>query len=394
MESTSDGTLSANHPTPLLVQLSAFNFLGFSLENVGPESTDITVLTSFTMTSDHPDFHPYMWGIAADLNEKLRSLGHDRLIERSNAFAVVVNSDRTAALYIDNLSAQLDVVVKRSVIAGEQVFKNDVGDIRRVRLKNIDLTGKSGVIISIRYGWKFLLVFDLTPGVAIDVDKIERTLGLGLRRLMFEETYQALENSGSLARLLQAGWFPFNELLGSEFENIHRAVTSDLNVASVEREVIASFSASRLRKLVEKWWRHPLFEKRKDLLTEGVELFIEGRHIASLKVLISEIEGILYDICEGRPAPRRGIEKILKSAFEDIIQAVSADSLYFPSHFLEYLRRSIFISFDPNMPTGEATRHTVAHGRAPVEKYTPVRSLQTILVLDQISRFICLQQES
>lgn len=374
-------------------QLEEFKLIGFSMENKPEGEGMVQVLTQAALTSENGEFHNYVRAFANEIDARLRAQGHDFHLSQANGFVVVVQPDQTATLHVDPI-VQLDVITKRAVTAGEAVFSNDIGDIRRGALPNIKLKPEHRVVICLRLGWKFLLLFDLTPNGKLDVGSIERTLGVGMRRLMFDQLYRSMDDDQSLSKFISRGWFPFNELIGAEYDELHKAVAASFNLDAVEAKLLASFDADRMARLTEKWWRHPRFESRKVLLSEGVALYVEGRHIASLKTLMSEIEGILREDHLPRGEGRQGIEKVLAVAFETVLQAAGEDTMYFPVQFVDYLRQSIFAPFDPEQPADEVTRNTVGHGRAPAHAYTAVRALQTILVLDQIYRFLTVPVES
>lgn len=373
--------------------IDEFKLVGFSMENKPEGEGQIQVLTRAALTSDSSPFHHYIRSFANELDSKLRSQGATFHLSQANGFVLVVESDQTATLHVDPV-VYLDVIAKRAVAAGEAVFSSDIGDIRRGAFRGIKLKREHRVIICLRVGWKFLLIFDLTPNEELDIGNIERTIAVGMRRLMFDQLYRSMDDDQSLSKLISRGWFPFNELIGSEYEELQKAVDSDFNITTVETKLFASFDADRVKHLTEKWWRHPSFASRKSLLSEGVTLFTEGRHAPSIKTLISEIEGILRENHIPRAEGRQGMEKVLAVAFETVLQAAGEDTMYFPIQFVTYLRSSIFAPFDPDLPADEATRNTVGHGRASVEAYTPVRALQTILVLDQIYRFLTVPLES
>lgn len=68
--------------------------------------------------------------------------------------------------------------------------------------------------------WKFALFFDLHPERILDVDAMERSLGRLYRRLTFQALYDAFESEAGLSKLIAAGWFPFIETIGGEFEEL------------------------------------------------------------------------------------------------------------------------------------------------------------------------------
>lgn len=367
--------------------LEEFKLIGFSMENKAEGEGKVQVLTRAALTSDASDFHTCIRAFANEIDGKLRAQGHAFHLSQSNGFALVVESDHTAVLYVDPV-VHLDVIAKRAVGAGEAVFTSDIGDIRRGTLPSLKLKPEHRVVICLRLGWKFLMMFDLTPDAKLDVASIEGTMAVGMRRLMFEQLYHSMDDDQSLSKMISKGWFPFNELIGGEYDELQKAVSADFNLDAVEAKLVASYDADRMHRLTEKWWRHSQFEKRQAVLSEGVALYNEGRHIPSLKTLMSEIEGILREGHLPRAEGRQGIDKVLAVAFESVLQTAGEDTMYFPTQFVDYLRKSIFAPFDPAQPADEATRNTLAHGRASVRAYTAVRALQTILVLDQIYRFL------
>lgn len=193
-----------------------------------------------------------------------------------------------------------------------------------------------------------------------------------------------------LATMIARGWFPFNELIGAEFDDLRRAIANDFNLEAVEETLVSQFTRERCDLLLGRWWRSPLYESRRALLAEGVSLFAEGRYISSIKTLLTEIEGILRERHVPRTSGRQGMDKVLSVAFEEVLDFAGHDTIYFPEQFVRYLRESVFAHFDPAQPPTEANRNTVGHGLAPGDAYTAVRALQTVLVLDQINRYVAL----
>jgi hypothetical protein len=371
-------------------KIDEFNMIGFSLANAQAGDEKVPVLTKAAILSDDPFFHHCMRAFAEVIDNKLHNDGIQAQLAQASNFAVVVEPDSTATLYFDCVEYALEMVAKRAIEKGETVWSNDIGDIYRGSIAFPKLRSDQHFILCLRYQWKFLLIFDLTPQQPIDLDALNITIGLGMRRLLFEQLYRVVADERVLGAMTAKGWFPFNELIGAEFDDLQRAFVNDFNIDAVEVSLIEKFTPERLSKLLERWWRNPQFMARKLLLSEGVTLFSEGRYIPSIKTLLTEIEGILRERHVPRTSGRQGIDKVLAVAFEDLLKFAGSDSIYFPEQFISYLNSSIFAHFDPDQPATEATRNTVGHGRAPSESYTAVRALQTILVLDQINRYITL----
>lgn len=372
-----------------IYKLGEFKLIGFSMANA-LEDEEVPILTKSALLSDDPFFHHCMRAFSEDIDAKLRGQGTPAHLAQASNFAVLIDPDLSATLYIDCIDYSLEMVAKRAFEKGEAVWSNDIGDIYRGSIAFPKIRSDQHFILCLRNQWKFLLIFDLTPERPIDLEALNITIGLGMRRLLFEQLYQTVADERVLGAMTAKGWFPFNELIGAEFDDLQRAFANDFNIEAVEASLVGKFTPERLNLLLERWWRNPQYEARRALLSEGVTLFSEGRHISSIKTLLTEVEGILRERHVPRTPGRQGMEKVLAVAFEDLLKFAGPDSIYFPQQFVSYLSSSVFAHFDPEQPAREATRNTVGHGRAPGEAYTAVRALQTILVLDQINRHITL----
>jgi hypothetical protein len=368
--------------------LGEFKLAGFAVENAEAGAERIAIQTRAALFSDNAWFHHCMRAFAQDVDAKLREQKAPVHLAQASSFAIVIDPDFTAKLHIDSLEITLEMVCKRSVGAGEAVFTNDIGDIRRGSIRKPKIRPDQHFIICLREGWKFLLIFDLTPEVPANLDDLERAIGMGMRRLMFEQLYEAVADEPVFAAMVSKGWFPFNELVGAEFEDVHRAIVHDFNLAGVETTLVGNFSEARLAHLTERWWKDSYFAARKVSLEEGVKLFAEARYLASIKTLMAEIEGILRDRHVPRSQGRQGMEKVLSIAFEEVLNTAGPGTMYFPQQFVTYLKDSIFAPFDPEQQATEVTRNTVVHGKAPAEAFTAARALQIILALDQINRYL------
>lgn len=83
-------------------------------------------------------------------------------IDSLSHFIVTIHSDGTADLYTnDDILILIEAQTKRTVQAGELLFKSDIANIRRVRITNIDFQGTDKVLLCFKIGWKFLYFYDL-----------------------------------------------------------------------------------------------------------------------------------------------------------------------------------------------------------------------------------------
>ena len=149
------------------------------------------------------------------------------------------------------------------------------------------------------------------------------------------------------------------------------------------------FDESRIKRMTDKWWEHPLFQKKQELIQAGVDAFLGGTksdYINCIKTLYSEIEGIMRSLYfEDSGERTRHIQKIIDRLIEVGERRVEDDlSLLLPQYFSSYLVENIFKEFDPETGEVDLSRHTALHGVALGEDYKPERALQALLTLDQI----------
>lgn len=122
-------------------------------------------------------------------------------------------------------------------------------------------------------------------------------------------------------------------------------------------------------------------------MRSAINSFTSGDAVPVLKIVLTEIEGILneaYRKIHGQSAKIKVLLAFAVSSAE--AKAGRPDTLLFPTAFAEYLQQHTFANFDPSTSCGSAgSRHAVGHGHAAVETYTLVRALQALLTLDQLA---------
>ena len=124
------------------------------------------------------------------------------------------------------------------------------------------------------------------------------------------------------------------------------------------------------------------------MLNAAIGAFHNREPIPVIKILLTEIEGVLNDahraVYDGQGAKLKALLDFAEASAER--KAGGSNSLLFPKAFGRYLREHTFASFDPISQTGTAaSRHAVGHGAASQDSYTMLRALQVILTLDQLA---------
>jgi hypothetical protein len=376
-------------PLPPPVRLDEFKVNGINMKNV-LSGEEASILVKVALTSDQPEFYLYMKGITNLIADRAFKKGVSLFFNQICSFVLVTHADGTADLYFQNVPIALEILSKHDLNAGQIVTQSNIADIRRVRFPGIDIKPTDGIFVCFKVGWKFGLFFDLAPERSFDLDGMERTLGELYRRLSFEEIYAALADPTAFATLVENGWFPFIEINGTEFEKLTEAYRANFNIEAEEQRLLQKFDAERIDGMGERWWKRPCLAGRQAILEPALAAFKREDSVSCLKIILTEIEGIIQDahIADvGAGASLKGLLEYVTTQGER--KTGNKTSLLFPQEFLKYLLDSTYARFNPKTPeAGVMSRHSVGHGGAAANAYTQVRALQAILTLDQLSFFL------
>lgn len=361
--------------------------VGFSAEAVEAGQL-VKVLTRLALTSDEQLFHRLVDGLDGVIRHMAEKAGTAVNLRRAGMVLLVLKPDNSAELWVDTAAVTLRCAVKRAIEARTIVFENDIADVTGMGFPCVQIGVQDKVMCLFREGWAFGLAFDFNPEGKLDLEGLESMLGTLHRRLRYRHIYQAVTNPAVFETLVAAGWFPFVEIITSEFRNLARQAEAGFDIAEIEPEIIEAFDAARLGHLLERWVAKPHFAARAALLKEAVEAFTAEKPASVIKIILTEIEGVLNDAYKlahnGQGAKIRELLAFAKVSAEQ--RAGGPDTLLFPAAFCHYLVAHTFANFDPVTGTGSAgSRHAVGHGAAAQDSYTMTRALQAILTLDQLA---------
>jgi hypothetical protein len=244
-----------------------------------------------------------------------------------------------------------------------------------------------GLIVIFRKDWGFGLYFDFNPDKDFSREAAVRSLGRLYRILAYRHLYQTLANQGVFDTLVQAGWFPFVEILGDEFREFANHCEAGFPLVELEAKLVAAFDEDRLAALLARWKARPHFATRLPLLEAAIGHFRANEPIASIKIALTEIEGVLRAGYAHTGTPRPRLRNLLKFAIDSAVAKSGAgDTLLLPEAFARYLEGYTFAQFDPSAGPGHAgSRHAVGHGVADADSFTMAKALQGLLTLDQLA---------
>ena len=356
---------------------------GFVAEDtVGPGAVGILVRN--LMTSESPEFYKFI--------DKLGPmfLGKVTLPQLVSNFVAVVHPDWSAEVYINDVNVKLMIRPKRAMAAMSPISKSAIADISDLKIEGIPISPTDHLYVCLKAGWRFLLFFDLTR--KLDMDSIGKELARAYRYLLFRDEYSMLENQPLFDSLMNDGWFPFTEMLGSDFVKLETAYShrdEPVKFKAFLDEITSQFNEERLSALQEIWWSYePLAAKRK-IIEEAVSDYLAKKYISCIKVLYSEIEGLIrlrfHAELGSRPTFAHLRDFVGKKA---LAKYDDPTSLGFPTVFLEYITKNIFADFDLDSGNVVLSRHSAEHGVADQSLYEKEKALQAILVVDQIRFYL------
>jgi hypothetical protein len=360
---------------------------GFSAE-AARGGQQIKVWTRMALTSDEALFHRLVKNLADVINQMAHKAGTAVNLQRADTVLLILKSDASAELWLDTAAVSLLCAVKRTVPAGTAIFERDIADITGMSFPCVTFGEADKVLCIFRQDWSFGFAFDMNPDRKLDLEGFTMTLGTLYRRLRYRHLYEALSEPGLFDQLLTAGWFPFVEIITTEFKDIIHHCEAGFDVGEIEDKIIVKFDSARMQQILDRWLAKPHYAAKTGLLQAAIAAFRNNEPIAVIKILLTEIEGILNDAHRaaygGQGAKLKDLLAFAETSAER--KAGGSDTLLFPKAFGRYLREYTFANFDPCGEKGTAgSRHAVGHGAASQESYTMTRALQAILTLDQLA---------
>lgn len=346
------------------------------------------IFTRYWIDSDHPLFHR----LASGLHETIYGLSKEKQIDIKNykTVLVVIKPDSTAQLWLDTAAIAFQAITRRSVSAGLIVMEQDIADIISMSFPLVEIEAEDKVIILFRQDWRFGLYFDFNPEKSLNKNLMEASLGQLYRRMKYHHIYDLIRDEELFSQLKKEGWFPFIELIGQEFQTLTDLHFNGQSKASYENLLVQSFNDARLTSLVDRWKSKPYLQGKTPILESIKRSFIAEDPVAVIKVVLTEIEGILLQAYKAKTGETAKTWKLLDFAISSAEDKTgSADTLFLTAEFAKHLKEHVYAVFDPSSNDGQATsRHAVGHGVATAESYTMTRALQAILTLDQLAFYI------
>lgn len=310
-----------------------------------------------------------------------------------NHFLAIVRPDGTGTLFVNDLSSFSWMQSKGEFKKGEPVSFDDIADVQRMRLLHagsvVDVPRDAGVVLFFPVGWRRGLYYDFSPLPQVDGrprdQDLEVIFGQHYAYLAFQERLRL--TGEEMRRLIEEKWFPFISLSKRTIQNMLNHLRSGWQVDElldpIHDEVAKSLPAE-----LQKWERNPVFAEHMAVLRTGAERYLAGDYISSASVLFPRIEGLLrsYHVIERLGGPLTH-NALIDAAVKTNPNVQHENCLLLPGKFQVYLTKVFLAPFDPNNPQ-ELTRHTVAHGVAPVADFNKKGATLGLLILSQLAYYL------
>jgi hypothetical protein len=368
---------------PVIVR-SGIKIDGFATETI-PKNCTGTIIRKGFISSYEPAFEK----ICDNLLNLLVGRSESDFI---NTLIAVIKKDDTGLVY-RHFPMQIGIRTKKEKKQYEVVFENELLDINKVEFVDdifkLDIADEDKFVWLFRKNWKFGLFFDFTGG--LKTNELAQELATHYKHLMFFNYYAAKQERDSFIELIKDGWFPFVQLLGSDFEQLIQHYRDDKKYDFQIKGILDNFDKDKVYAFSEQWWGNSIFNDKRGILEAGIEAYFQNStsgYVNATKTLSTEIEGIIrvaYFREKGKNPSTADLKEYVQTCGS---QKFSADSLGFPELFYEYMNHSIFQGFNLNSDEIPSSRHSYAHGVAKLENYNQIRAFQLILTLDQIYFFL------
>ena len=223
---------------------------------------------------------------------------------------LVIHQDQTAELWVDTAAVNLAVLIKRAVQAGAVVFESDIADVTEMRFPCVDIRPTDRMLYLFREDWRFALFFDFNPDGELSLDEAARALGTLYRQLKYRHLYDVLADEVTFGRLMQAGWFPFVEIISGDFKGLADACEAGFDLNDAEAQLLKKFDHERLERMFARWIANPHFKSKEPILRSAVNAYKAQDSVAVLKIALTEIEGVLADAYRAFTGKGAKIERV------------------------------------------------------------------------------------
>jgi hypothetical protein len=364
---------------------------GFAMAACKPGEHFWVVQKEFISSEDGDLFISRLEGFASLLLSKIAQIHKTIIVESTiNNMLAIMRRNKTATVYI-NAPMKALMQVKKSVDAGQVLYRDDIADIRQLVFQDIEIPDSVGIMVLFSVRWRKGLFYDIVSlgekCLKRDYD-LNQLLGGYYAYLLFQERFKISDSEWK--SLLQNGWFPFITLNNDLISKILAHNREGWNVDDLLSEIQANV-LKRLPNGLKSWEKIKSFEQHMEFISKAAEHYQEDDHISCISVLFPRIEGIMrgFQTIQGQPEKAKQKDLAGTVLSSDVNPKDHEFSPLLPLRFSQYLNEVYFANFDPTRTDNALSRHTVGHGVATKENFNLKGSTLGFLILDQLSYYFC-----
>ncbi len=304
---------------------------------------------------------------------------------------VIIRQNLEADVYINECDVTASAVVSKNVNKGDPVTKSDLYHIHSVNLSDINFPNDCSYIVLLTNGWDRIFYYDFGPTIGsddwklIDYD-VNRVLGLGLSASLFFEMFDL--SSEEWAKIINTGWFPFSYLTYEQQENLINHIKYDWDMSAIIEGINDTFIGGK-----DEWLAtlnaNEALRKHLNLVSKALTHHVNGDYESAIHMLYPRLEALLReDFISKNPGLQGRKQQVLANHIGTNITGYSHQlSRYFPEKFSEYVLKSYFKDFDPDVESDFVSRNSLSHGSVGESALTLSSSIVGFLILDQIHRY-------
>lgn len=357
---------------------------GYALTSAkGGEKVQI-LYREFTSTEDGQHFIHRLEGLANSILERMPS---QIMPSQVDHMLVIYDRDGKANVCINKLEVRAFTQVTRQVQAGENIYKDDLSEIKNLDL-GVSIPNDVGFLFLFSVGWRKGLFYDFGPicGPYAQERKydINSILAQAYCHVLFQERFSVTD--AEWASLFSFQWFLFLGLRDSTINTLISYIRPGSDPDEMLNDIVSEVK-ERVPQMLDSWRKHSAFLSHMEILKRAVDRFLDDDHISCTGLLFPRIEGILRTHHSSL-----GIQK--SPSAKNLAESAVADkteteiSLLLPHRFDDYLSDVYFKNFDPSSHDIDVSRHSVSHGVATASKFNRKSAVIGILIIHQLFYFL------
>jgi hypothetical protein len=194
---------------------------GYSLSYTKKGEKALVRTIEFTSSEDGDEFIARLEGFPPQILSMLTSSANFKPSTVDHLLAII-RRDKTATVYVNELSISAYARVKRGVEKDAPVFFDDIADIERLIIDNVSIPSDAGFAFLFSCGWRKGLFYDFSPLASETLENrnydLEVLLGHYWSYLTFQYFFKIRDNEWD--QMFNQKWFPFISLQSTTVQSI------------------------------------------------------------------------------------------------------------------------------------------------------------------------------